>query len=364
MAGGKRLKRDNKPKRGVLLRHLEDGTRTVCQELKNINWNIEIVKSILTGFIVLLISTILLGSIASLSPGEYSGSRLRQYLLAEISREIGAGYSENQITISRTLNGFQNGLSIKDVIVVCGEYASDPLFPDGYYICIFERAPKSFFNDLFRTEPKYVPTFIRTIDNDYAGIEMLCVACESEDVDSDGLMEIRLEYLAGFADRESQIIAIIEQVDEQWKIISPDLSAIKEEAAKIANKDVYPHIDIFPLTDPRNPEEGKEILYGLYNSGYILPVSNIWTGGIDWLYCITVSHYVGDNRYWNYAFVMERLTGNEIVRESDWNVGSIYFPEYEDREIEEFVEDLWGWSPHKEYNVPWTAANQRLSTVR
>lgn len=353
MSRGKRLKQNNMCPKGLLLKHLQNKTKKVCEELKNVNWHIEVAKSILTGFIVLLISTTILGSIAYFSPGEYSGSRLKQYLLAEISQEIGTGYSEKQITISRALYGFQNGLSIKDVIILCGEYATEPLFPDGYYICIFERVPKNFFNDLFRTEPKYVPTFIRTIDSYYAGIEMLCVACESVDVDGDGLMEIQLEYLASFADRACQITAIIEQEDEHWKIISPDLSTIREEATKIANKDVYPHVNSFPLTDPQNPEEEKEILYGLYNSGYILPVSNIWTGGINWLYCITFSHYVEDIRYWNYAFVMERLADNEIVREPDWNVGSIYFPEHEDREIDEFVEDLWGWSPFKEYNVPW-----------
>lgn len=348
MAGGKRLRSGKRSQKKSLLNKIE----MICQNLK-VNWYVEIIKSILTAFIILLISTTVLGTIAYFSPGEYSDSRLRQYLLKTVSQEIGLDYSETQMSISRTLYGFQNGLDINDVIVLCGEYATSPWFPDGYYICIFEREMKSFFNDLFGTEPKYVPTFIRTIDSYSAGIEMLCVACEAVDVDGDGLMEIRLEYLANFADRASQIVAIIEQTDEQWGVISPDLSTVEEEATKIANKDVWPHIESFPLTNPQNPKGENEILYGLYNNGYILPVTNIWTGGINWLYCITVSHYIEDYRYLNYTFVMERLTGNGMVREPDWNIGSIYFPEHEDREIEEFVNDLWGWSPLKEYNIPW-----------
>lgn len=54
------------------------------------------------------------------------------------------------------------------------------------------------------------------------------------------------------------------------------------------------------------------------------------------------------------AFVMMRLTGDDIVREQEWNVGSVYFPQYENRKIDEIVDDLWFHSFEKEYNVPWT----------
>lgn len=351
MARGKRLRGGKRLQKKSLLNRIE----MIFQDLEYVNWHVEIVKSILTALIIFIISTTILGTIAYFSPGEYSDSRLTQYLLKTITQEIELEHSETQMSISRLLYGFQNGLDVKDVIVLCGEYATDPSFPDGYYICIFEREPKSFFNDSFGTEPKYVPTFIRTIDSYHAGFEMLCVACEAVDVDGDGFMEIRLEYLAGFADRGSEIVAIIELVDGKWSVISPDLSTVEEEAAKIANKDVMPHIDSFPLTNPRDPNGEGEILYGLYNGGKILPVANFWTGGINWLYCIPVRYDIESYPYRNYAyaFVMERLTENEMVREPDWNIGSIYFPEHEDREIEEFVDDLWGWSSSKEYNIPW-----------
>lgn len=330
----------------------------IVKRIKEVDWLLEIIKAILTGFIILLVSTTTLGIISFFSPGEYSGIRLRKYLLETVADELGIEYSEEGISISRSLYGIQNGINVQDIIVLCGEYYTDPStidsYLDGHYICIFEREQRDFFNDLFRTEPKYIPTFIRISDK-YSNFPggLSCISCESIDIDGDGLQEIYIQYQSSFADRISQMSVILEQTDTQWKIISPDLSTVEDEVYKIAKKDIYVSIDKFLFLNPQKPDDKKEILYGLSNQGYILTTSNPYTGGIDWLYCIAVRHEVEGIRYINYAFVMEQFAGKGLIREPDWNVGSVYFPQYEDREIDEFVKYLWGWSPHIEYNVPW-----------
>lgn len=117
-------------KKNDFLKRINNIVKTAFQNLKAVNWYIEIIKAILTSFIILLISTTIFGAASYFSPGEYTDDRLKQYLLKAISHEIGVEYSENGITISRVLYGLQNGIATEDIIVLCGEYATDPSFID------------------------------------------------------------------------------------------------------------------------------------------------------------------------------------------------------------------------------------------
>lgn len=323
--------------------------REIAQNLKDINWKVETIRSIITGFIIFLMSTAILGGISRLSPGEFTDIRLEQYLLKEISKKIGISYSEDAIAISRELYGVQKGNIVDDIIVLCGEYATssenNKEYLDGHYICIFERDTIGFLNDLFGTKPKYIPTFIQIADPDCgqtAPDALVCLACKSIDVDNDGVMEIYLQYQTQFADRTSKMITIIKKVNSQWTIVSSDLSGIKEEIFEITQLEVYPCIDPFVFLNPEKPDTTKTILYGLSDGGFIYSVENSFTGETDWLYCVRVKKYEEFKNTYQYAYVMERLTGTEIIREPSWNIGHVYYPQNDDREINEFIEDMWG----------------------
>ena len=118
-------------------------------DIKQVNWLIEVLKSVLTALILLLLSTTTIWIIAQNSPGEFTGEKLEAYLLKTISREI---REKNTTRLS-----IENKYSDEEKIVFCGTYSIDAQYENQkVFLCVFERKGKSLWNNLVRTAPPYV----------------------------------------------------------------------------------------------------------------------------------------------------------------------------------------------------------------
>lgn len=315
------------------------------EKRKEIDWIAEIRIAFLTSLFFLIVSTVFFWMIRQISPGEFTGKRLEEYLLSQISREIGIPYSEATITLTQKKR-FQTAEDSTDSLVLYGNYtANNPPDEAGRFVFIFERKPMSVWNDLFSTKANYEITFASTCQE--IGIytdTLLCDNCSIEDLDKDGSNEIIFQFQSIYADRVSNSYMIL-QKDERWRILVPNLSNLDAEVDNAAGQGNMVMLDEFHFHNLLVADEEQTILYGQPYHGTIHIVENPLWGGIDILYCVAVNDRMTGGLLLTHhsAYVMERYTEHGLFRDTNWNGGHVLYVDENNLQLEEMIDALWGY---------------------
>ena len=312
--------------------------RILFKPFKEVNWGVECVKALLTSTVFLLLSTLFVWIVLRNSPGEYSGERLESYLLKEIARDANVPYNKGSFALNKKLD------SAEGRIVVCGDYCNNNQNVwDSCFIYIFERAPKSFWNTLIGTAPRYKAVLSLTSTESFYSISRFCcLKCDYRDIDGDNYPEIEIFYQCHFADRVTNACVVLQRIGGQWTAIAPDFSDLEAELMKEKiTCDVL--VDEFHFSNPHKSDSDIITFYGQSHNGYIYEIENEIWGGYDWLYCITAND--GTTGYLNSdktVLVMERITNHGIFRDPNWNKGDALYISAADIDMEHDVSSRWG----------------------
>lgn len=110
-----------------------------------IHWFQEIRIAFLTSVLFLIFTTSVLWVAQVFSPGEYSGERLRQYLLVKLANKLEVSPTEEALVIEQQVEATSSKSLQSDTIILCGTYRSDSdQIKFGRYISIWERKDQSF----------------------------------------------------------------------------------------------------------------------------------------------------------------------------------------------------------------------------
>lgn len=288
------------------------------EKLKEIDWVSELIKT--AG--VFVISIFFLFGIRKLSPGEYDGIKLQNYLQKEIVKAINE--KNMYITMSEIpYRGEYDTLSESEILLMYCEYKL-PTQEEGRVISLFEREKENIWHKLFGIKPSYSISFIRKCS--IAGMPsetFYYTGVDVRDIDSDGKNDIFISLQSNMATRISHIEIPVSKIKNEWKIITPSLE-LMEQIEKEAEKEKYRiYYDKYELIDPYNSLQNS-IVYGLSQEGMTYILKNPLSGGVDICFEIAANDQSGDSSTnTNYAYAMMKLKDGRLERDENWNGGNL-----------------------------------------
>ena len=308
-------------------------TSKIAEDIKQVNWLIEVLKSILTGFILLLISTFVIWIIAHNSPGEFTGEKLENYLLKTISHELRKEKHVDDLTIEIQYLD-------EEKVVVCGNYLTDAQYENQkVFFSVFERKSKNFWNDLVRTAPAYKSEFVLVSENGFTPNTFQCLNCKSFDLDENGTEEIYLEYKCHYGGYSPIIHVFLQKYQGVWHVCFPDLSMLKEDIISAGGEPKWLEVKEYSFTDPRIVESTPVLLYGLWGDSFIHQIENPFWGGTDFLCGISVLEDSG----FKYAVIVDRITDHGVFRDHNWNLGDLLYTPQDGFDLDSICGPKWGW---------------------
>lgn len=218
----------------------------------------KIMLETMKAFIISTITIITLFAIRLFSKGNFAGEELENYLKENLSQCIGTKGIRNHILY----NGSYSVLSEDNIIIVYSEYLlpTDRLgmldYASGRCLSIFERKERNVLNDILDTEPAYEISFCCTCEAGYGLLN--CENFEYKDCDQDNEMEFLLYTISRFATRSSRELFLIEKKENNWTIVSPDVSKMKKKIIKVTDKNV--HINVGENFYPFKENKEKDVL--------------------------------------------------------------------------------------------------------
>ena len=310
---------------------------------EGIKWFQEIRIAFMTSILFLLFTTCILWIAHCVSPGEYSGDKLRQYFTNELADALDISVQTADITVEQQLQADASGALKSDTVLLCGTYCpGEDQLATGRFISVWERGELSFWNELFSTKAPYNIALLQVSDDNHIFSTLNCKSCSFEDLNCDGSDKIHIQYLTNFADRTSEADVFLFHSNTGWDIVAPDFSGVESEIAGQISKNGFAMLDTFAFHEPDKPEV-ETIIYSLAMYGAICQVENPIWGGYDYLYCIAVNDDTAIMSTDHCALVMMRFSDEyDLVRDPNWNSGNVYVDSCENLDINRVVDARWG----------------------
>lgn len=308
-----------------------------------INWAQEIRIAFFTSILFLLFTTFSFWIAHRVSPGEFNGEKLEKYFANEIASELQIRPQEAKIEFDQEQEFFAQNSRSEDTMVICGSYQKDADCANGRFISVWERKDHGFWNELFGTKESYEIVFIRVCEDINAPKTLMCQNCSFQDVNSDEVEDIRIQYKTNFADRVSFAEIFLLHIDDSWFLSVPDLSEIETEIESQIDPDGFAFLDTFTFRDPADAKNTSTV-YSLAMYGAVYDVDNPIWGGSDYLYLIAVNNgtSVFESNYC--ALVMMRFTNDgQMVPDPNWNRAGVYITSCDGLELASLVEEKWGY---------------------
>ena len=298
--------------------------------LQNINWLSEIAKVI----IISILTTVVLFIIRRLSPGNYDGERLALYLDKCIENA-----AEIETIESRVLyNGTYDVLSDNKAIFVYSRESSQISDRGGELkvcISVFERRESGILDDFFGILPSYKLKSCHVCNAGYGVLEY--EGFEWYDLDNDGKLEYSLKTTSRFASRISHEWILLDRVNGEWKIISPDALKLTTETGEFIERNavisgcdpyglehtstednVYLKIEVFRFEDVLKQDAWIDIM-GVGNEGTIYFLSNPINSAFEICYQIKCEYdEIGKEAY---LYCMQQYSNNRLFTDPNWNLG-------------------------------------------
>lgn len=309
-----------------------------------IHWFQEIRIAFLTSVLFLIFTTSVLWVAQVFSPGEYSGERLRQYLLVKLANKLEVSPTEEALVIEQQVEATSSKSLQSDTIILCGTYRSDSdQIKFGRYISIWERKDQSFWNELFGTDAPYEIKFLQVLSSKQEYGVMECANCDFVDLNSDGADELHISYRSHFADRTATADVFLTHCDNGWNIISSDLSGVENEILDQLEGNGYILLDEFNFCSIDQFSTNTTV-YSLALYGQLLQIINPIWGDYNFLYYIAVNNGTDLMHTDHFAIVMMRLSDeNKMVRDPNWNSGKVYVGKCEKVDLEQIIDERWGY---------------------
>lgn len=335
------------------LRKLLFKTIDNVDDLHNTKWLSELIKGIVLSLLMFFLSAIVLYFIRVLSPGSYNGEKLANYLDDILIKTIDAEQIESQILF----NGNYDLLIDEKIIIVYSKYAldKDDAYLSGRSISVFERKESTILNDFFGTIPKYDIVFCGACKAGYGVLEYS--SFYYDDLDGNGRIEFALETISRYADRVSHERILLEKDEDNWEIVSPDLTKIKRKIAEVLEKDIMfgsdtptgfindsdsvdmsIDVEVYKFRDKVEGEATYNVI-GIWNEGEGYSLSNPLNGAFEMCYrfsCRNLNSYET-----SYIYVMLQYNNNKLFIDPNWNGGKPLFTS-EALDFEYEYNDYWG----------------------
>ncbi|MEE1327782.1 MAG: hypothetical protein UHS47_04475 [Oscillospiraceae bacterium] len=311
---------------------------------EKIHWSSELRISFSTSILFLLFTTFVVWMVHNISPGRFVGEDLDRYFKQKLVQELNSSISESEIIIEQREVAIASDAVIEDTVIVCGAFdpKSDGL-QAGRFISIWERGSLGFWNELFETETSYDLVFLRISEEAcYNQSTLMCAECAFEDLNDDGLNDVRVKYNTRFADRESTANVFLLRNNHGWDMVSPDFSNIEREILAQIDQQGIVMIDKFSFIDPKC-SNNQQYVYSLAMYGKIYVIENPLWGKHDYLYYIAVNNGTALLKTDHCALVMMRFTSDhKLVRDPNWNNGQVYVASTVDFDFRSFTDEHWG----------------------
>lgn len=305
-------------------------------DIRQVNWPIEVLKAVLTALILLLLSTSVIWIIAHNSPGEFTGEKLEAYLLKTISLEIREK--------DATKLSIENKYSDEEKIVFCGTYSIDAQYENQkVFLCVFERKGKSFWNNLVRTAPPYVVKLLYVSENSYNPDVFQCLECRCIPLDENDADEIYIKFKCHYGNYSAFINVFLQKYQDSWHLCFPDLSTLQEEIASVGGSPKWLELNDYPFKDLRNPEQEPLVFYGIWGESFIHQVENPFWGGTDFICGISaIEEGEGDSINSYFAVTTYRITDHGVFRDPNWNTGELLYVSQAGFDLNDSLGSRWG----------------------
>ena len=312
-------------------------TRKIEEDIKQVNWLIDVLKSILTGFVLLLLSTFVIWIIAHNSPGEFTGEKLENYLLKTISHELRKEKHVDDLAIEIQ---YQD----EEKIVVFGNYITEAQSENQKVpFSVFERKSRNFWNDLVRTSPAYKPVFLLVSENGFTPNTFQCLNCKNFDLDENGTEEIYLEYKCHYGNYSPIIHVFLQKYQGSWHVCFPDLSSLQQEIAAEGGSPKWLEVNEYSFIDPRKKDSVPVYLYGLWGDSFLHQVENPFWGGTDFLCGIRAVEDIPDSEFdYRFAVIVDRITDHGVFRDHNWNMGDLLYTPQDGFDLDAICAPKWG----------------------
>lgn len=278
---------------------------------------------ITTAAITYLISCLVLNIIHHFDVGIYYGSKLKKYLVQEISEELDIK-NLNNIELINIDKHFINNLEKDEIITAVGTYRRDSINEENdqvsvnyaRFITIFEREGKGFVNFLFRTEPKYkiIGAYKFDVLNER---DLYFIGQNYYDFNEDGTKELYIDFQTNHGSDISTSTFILKRNKKTWDVITPELDNLENDSGVIENN-YYISVFEYPIINILNGEESMG--YSISKPGGLDFVKNALFNHWNFAYTIPLSKKDNSKAY---AIVMLRLDGTKLIRDNSWNSGKV-----------------------------------------
>lgn len=285
---------------------------------------------------MLLISTIVIWTIAKNSPGEFTGEKLGKYFIKTISHELRGEKNISDITVEKQYVD-------EEKAVLCGSFLTGKQYENQkVFFCIFERKSKNLWNNLVRTLPAYKPAFLLVSESDFIPNTIQCLDCRSFDLDENGKDEIYICYKChgGY----SPIIHVfLQKYQASWHVCFPDLSSLQEEIAAAGGSPKWLEVNEYSFIDPRKQDSVPVYLYGLWGDSFLHQIENPFWGGTDFLCGIRAVEDLPDSEFdYSFAVIVDRITDHGVFRDHNWNRGDLLYTPQDGFDLDAICAPKWG----------------------
>lgn len=308
-----------------------------------INWAQEIRIAFFTSALFLLFTTFSFWVAHIVSPGEFHGEKLENFLMNEIADELQIRTQKAKIKFEQAEEFYATNSGSKDTMVICGSYQRNAEYINGRFISVWERRNHSFWNELFGTKERYEIVFMSVCEDTSDPYALVCQNCSLQDVNADGYEDVRIQYKTNFADRLSVAEVFLLHTDDNWIMSVPDLSEIKIEIESQINPDGFPFLETFTFHDPADTVN-RSVVYSLSMYGAVYEVDNPIWGGSDYLYLIAVNNGTSilESNYCALA-MMRFASDGKMITDPNWNRAAVYVTSCDDLDLVNLVEEKWGY---------------------
>lgn len=220
----------------------------------------------------------------------------KKYFANEIASELQIRPQEAKIEFDQEQEFFAQNSRSEDTMVICGSYQKDADYANGRFISVWERKDHSFWNELFGTKESYEIVFIRVCEDINAPKTLMCQNCSFQDVNSDEVEDIRIQYKTNFADRVSFAEIFLLHIDDSWFLSVPDLSEIETEIESQIDPDGFAFLDTFTFRDPADAKSlqvSRSEMYSMEDRALIALRKRGQTVGLERFLNDEINYYSG-----------------------------------------------------------------------